>query len=86
MSSALNWLSSARGLLGGEGLVEAEVTELDEALALAKEMEKTGKGAWEGWSVEIEVLRESRRGIDGEESKLAYPVSMRTVEENTSSH
>lgn len=66
--------------------MEAEVTELDEALALAKEMEKTGKGAWEGWSVEIEVLRESRRGIDGEESKLAYPVSMRTVEENTSSH
>ncbi|GAA5834648.1 hypothetical protein JCM5353_004507 [Sporobolomyces roseus] len=67
VSSALNWLSSARGLLGGEGLVEAEVTELDEELALAKEMEKTGKGAWEGWSIEIEVLRESRRGIDGEE-------------------
>lgn len=79
MSSALNWLSSnARAALGGEGTgVESEPTELDEELALAKEMEKSGKGPWEGWSIEIEVLRESRRGIDGEESK-SYPLLFST--------
>ncbi|GAA5831741.1 hypothetical protein JCM3766R1_005001 [Sporobolomyces carnicolor] len=70
VSSALNWLSSARAALGGDttGSESSEPTEQDEELALAREMERTGKGCWEMWSVEIEVLRDGRRSaLDGEE-------------------
>ncbi|GAA5975673.1 hypothetical protein JCM5350_002687 [Sporobolomyces pararoseus] len=70
VSSALNWLSSARAVLGGEtpGAESTEPTEQDEELKLGREMEKSGKGCWEEWSVEIEVLRDGRRsGLDGEE-------------------
>ncbi|GAA5909460.1 uncharacterized protein JCM6883_003951 [Sporobolomyces salmoneus] len=67
--SALNWLSSARAALGGESTGESsEPTEQDEELSLARAMERNGKGCWEMWSIEIEVLRDGRRsGIDGEE-------------------
>lgn len=73
VSSALNWLSSARAALGGDttGSESSEPTEQDEELALAREMERTGKGCWEMWSVEIEVLRDGRRSaLDGEESEF----------------
>ncbi|GAA5935289.1 uncharacterized protein JCM15063_000992 [Sporobolomyces koalae] len=68
VSTAFNWL--ARTALGGDPAgTEAEPTrEQDEELKWAKEMDRNGKGMWEGYSIEIEVLRDGRRGgLDGEE-------------------
>lgn len=82
VSSALNWLSSARAALGGDaaGSEPSEPNEQDEGMTLAREMEKNGKGCWEMWSIEFEVLRDGRRsGLDGEEStsRLLIYYSMR---------
>ncbi|GAA6005634.1 hypothetical protein JCM11491_003708 [Sporobolomyces phaffii] len=72
VSSALNWLSSARAALGGDssGTDPSEPNEQDDELNLNREMDAKGKGCWEMWAIEFEVLRDGRRSALDAEEKL----------------
>ncbi|GAA5920808.1 hypothetical protein JCM1841_005104 [Sporobolomyces salmonicolor] len=73
VTSALGWFSaSARaalsgGEVGGGDQEEGALSEQEEELRAARDMRDVGKGPWEGWQIEIEVVRDGRRGVGAEE-------------------
>ncbi|GAA6058637.1 hypothetical protein JCM10212_004048 [Sporobolomyces blumeae] len=71
VSSALGWLASARAALGGDssGVEATTRDEEDEEVRFARELQAKGKGAWEGWSIDLEVVADNPRG-SGRDEKL----------------
>lgn len=53
--------------MGGGDQEEGALSEQEEELRAARDMRDVGKGPWEGWQIEIEVVRDGRRGVGAEE-------------------